>query len=169
MPDPQPAASPAPVLIKAEGLSKFYGEFMAIQDVTFAVPEGSVTEAGLRQNVAVGLGYVEAWLRGIGCVPLFNLMEDAATAEISRAQLWQWVHHRAKITDGPNSGTPITTALVEQTIANELATTRAKVDEARFSAYQRAAELMRALIASPTFPDFLTVPAYAEVLAHETY
>ncbi len=54
------------------------------------VPDGEITEAGLRQNVAVGLGYVEAWLRGIGCVPLFNLMEDAATAEISRAQLWQW-------------------------------------------------------------------------------
>jgi malate synthase len=60
-----------------------------------AVPTGTITEAGLRQNVAVGLGYVEAWLRGIGCVPLFNLMEDAATAEISRAQLWQWVHHEA--------------------------------------------------------------------------
>ena len=58
------------------------------------IPDGQITEAGLKQNVAVGLGYLEAWLRGIGCVPLFNLMEDAATAEISRAQLWQWVHNR---------------------------------------------------------------------------
>ena len=65
-----------------------------------AVPDGEITEAGLKQNVAVGLRYLEAWLRGIGCVPLFNLMEDAATAEISRAQLWQWVHHKAKLTDG---------------------------------------------------------------------
>jgi malate synthase len=133
------------------------------------VPAGTITEAGLKQNVAVGLGYVEAWLRGIGCVPLFNLMEDAATAEISRAQLWQWVHHGAKITDGANAGIPITTALVEQTIADELAATRPKVDDARFSAYQRAADLMRKLIDSPTFPEFLTVPAYAEVLATEKF
>src|ERR1019366_838815 len=65
------------------------------------VPPGTITNAGLKQNVAVGLGYVEAWLRGIGCVPLFNLMEDAATAQISRPHPWQSVHHGAKITDGP--------------------------------------------------------------------
>ena len=58
------------------------------------VPEAPITEAGLRQNISVGISYIEAWLRGIGCVPLFNLMEDAATAEISRAQVWQWVRHR---------------------------------------------------------------------------
>jgi malate synthase len=129
------------------------------------VPAGTITEAGLKQNVAVGLGYVEAWLRGIGCVPLFNLMEDAATAEISRAQLWQWVHHRAKLEDGR----AVTSALVEKTIADELAATQPKVDAARFSAYQRAATLMRKLIESPTFPEFLTVPAYAEVLAAEKF
>src|ERR1035441_5345241 len=129
------------------------------------VPPGTITEAGLKQNVAVGLGYVEAWLRGIGCVPLFNLMEDAATAEISRAQLWQWVHHGAKITDGPT----ITYELVAQMIADELSATRPKVDDVRFSAYQRAADLMRKLIESPTFPEFLTVPAYAEVLAAEKF
>jgi malate synthase len=133
------------------------------------VPMGSITEAGLKQNVAVGLGYVEAWLRGIGCVPLFNLMEDAATAEISRAQLWQWVHHGAKITDGLHAGTPITTALVESAIAGELAATRPKVDAARFHAYERAADLMRKLIESPTFPEFLTVPAYTEVLKEEKF
>ena len=66
--------------------------------------------------MAVGLGYVEAWLRGIGCVPLFNLMEDAATAEISRAQLWQWVHHEAKLTDGRI----VDVALVESIIDDEL-------------------------------------------------
>src|ERR1700689_4941879 len=78
------------------------------------VPEGNITEAGLKQNVAVGLGYLEAWLRGIGCVPLFNLMEDAATAEISRAQLWQWVHHGAKLEDGR----AVTAELVEKAIAD---------------------------------------------------
>jgi malate synthase len=129
------------------------------------VPTGTITEAGLKQNVAVGLGYVEAWLRGIGCVPLFNLMEDAATAEISRAQLWQWVHHHASLEDGR----AVTTELVEQTIADELAATRSKVDATRFTAYERAATLMRKLIASPTFPEFLTVPAYAEVLAEEKF
>jgi malate synthase len=129
------------------------------------VPAGTITEAGLKQNVAVGLGYVEAWLRGIGCVPLFNLMEDAATAEISRAQLWQWVHHHAILEDGR----AVTTALIEQTIADELAATRPKVDDTRFSAYERAATLMRKLIESPSFPEFLTVPAYAEVLAAEKF
>jgi malate synthase len=133
------------------------------------IPTGTITEAGLKQNVAVGLGYVEAWLRGIGCVPLFNLMEDAATAEISRAQLWQWVHHHAKLTDGPNAGRAVTTELVEQTIADELLRAKGAVDSARYSAYERAATLMRNLIESPTFPDFLTVPAYAEVLATETF
>ncbi len=129
------------------------------------IPAGSITEAGLKQNVAVGLGYVEAWLRGIGCVPLFNLMEDAATAEISRAQLWQWVHHHAKLDDGR----AVTVELVEKTIADELAATRSKVDDTRYSAYERAAKLMRKLIEAPVFPDFLTVPAYAEVLSKESF
>jgi malate synthase len=96
-------------------------------------------------------------------------MEDAATAEISRAQLWQWVHHHASITEGPSAGTPITAALVNQTIADSLAETRPKVDDARYSAYERAATLMRALIESPTFPAFLTVPAYTEVLTTEKF
>src|SRR5882757_6565545 len=79
------------------------------------MPEGTKTEAGLRQNVAVGIGYVEAWLRGIGCVPLFNLMEDAATAEISRAQIWQWVRHGQKLDDGRL----ITKDLVRQIVREE--------------------------------------------------
>ncbi len=127
------------------------------------VPAGSITEAGLRQNVAVGLGYVEAWLRGIGCVPLFHLMEDAATAEISRAQLWQWVHHHATLEDGRL----VTTELVEAAIADELAKARTTVGSERFSAYERAAGLMRSLIASDRFTNFLTEPAYAEVLRKE--
>ena len=67
-----------------------------------AVPTGTITEAGLRQNLNVGIGYIEAWLRGTGCVPLYNLMEDAATAEISRAQVWQWIRHGAQLEDGRN-------------------------------------------------------------------
>jgi malate synthase len=129
------------------------------------VPQGEITEAGLRQNVAVGLGYVEAWLRGIGCVPLFNLMEDAATAEISRAQLWQWVHHGAALQDGRK----VTVELCDQVIDEELAKVKPSVDAERYGAYERAATLMRNLIRSDKFIEFLTLPAYDEVLKTEAF
>ena len=127
------------------------------------VPEGEITEAGLRQNVAVGLGYVEAWLRGIGCVPLFHLMEDAATAEISRAQLWQWVHHGAVLQDGR----PVTVELVDSILLEELEKVRMSVDEDRWTAFQRAFALLQELIRSERFPDFLTLPAYEDVIRSE--
>ncbi|MBL8674228.1 MAG: malate synthase A, partial [Rhodospirillales bacterium] len=92
------------------------------------MPEGGTSEAGLRQNVAVGIGYVEAWLRGIGCVPLFNLMEDAATAEISRAQVWQWVRHGQKLDDGR----AITTELVRAIVREELDKVKARMGEAAY-------------------------------------
>src|SRR5579863_4539506 len=129
------------------------------------VPTGSITEAGLKQNVAVGLGYVEAWLRGIGCVPLFNLMEDAATAEISRAQLWQWVHHGAKLTDGR----AVNIELVENMIADELKRQKQAVDAGRYDAYEKAAELMRELVRGPKFIEFLTLPAYQRILKEEKF
>ena len=115
------------------------------------------------------MGYLEAWLRGIGCVPLFNLMEDAATAEISRAQLWQWVHHGATFTEGELKGQRITAELCDQYIDAELARTKDSVPPARFDAYTHAAFLMRELIKAPRFQDFLTVPAYARVLDHEIF
>ena len=65
-----------------------------------AVPEGEITQGGLEVNIDVGIQYLEAWLGGNGCVPIYNLMEDAATAEISRTQVWQWVHHGARLNDG---------------------------------------------------------------------
>jgi len=129
------------------------------------IPEGAITEAGLRLNVAVGIGYLEAWLRGIGCVPLFNLMEDAATAEISRAQLWQWVHHHAHLEDGRR----VTAELVDQAITEELALAEIRLDATRLESYKHAAFLMRELVKAPHFQEFLTVPAYARVLASETY
>ncbi|MBS1798390.1 MAG: malate synthase A [Acidobacteria bacterium] len=129
------------------------------------VPSGEITEAGLRQNVAVGLGYVEAWLRGIGCVPLFNLMEDAATAEISRAQLWQWVHHDATLGDGRR----ITADLCDKFIDDELARVKPAADTERYTAYEKAANLMRDLIRSEKFTDFLTLPAYEQVLREEVF
>src|SRR6201995_722517 len=148
------------VMPQANQIGKQLPDYHATAEDLLQVPEGAITEAGVRQNVAVGLGYVEAWMRGIGCVPLFNLMEDAATAEISRAQLWQWVHHHAVLEDGR----PVTVELVESTIESELSETQPKVDLARFAAYERAADLMRKLVAAHHFPDFLTLPAYAEVL-----
>ncbi|MGB7266102.1 MAG: malate synthase A, partial [Terracidiphilus sp.] len=118
---------------------------------------------GLKQNVAVGLGYLEAWLRGIGCVPLFNLMEDAATAEISRAQLWQWAHNKVKLSDGRT----VDVALIEGYIAAELAKQKTAVDSVRFASYEKAADLMRELVRAPEFTEFLTLPAYERVLKEE--
>jgi malate synthase len=119
-----------------------------------AVPEGTITEAGLRQNLNVGIGYIAAWLRGTGCVPLYNLMEDAATAEISRAQLWQWIRHRARIEDGRTVDAALCNAILDE----ELAKLRdAAGDGGR---YDDAAELFRELVEAPSFPEFLTLPAY---------
>ena len=142
-------------------IDKQLPEFHAAAADLLQAPEGTITEAGLRQNVAVGIGYLEAWLRGIGCVPLFNLMEDAATAEISRAQLWQWVHHGAMM----DNGLPVTVDLVDEVIAGELRRAKHDVDPSRYSAYLRAAELMKQLVRAPKFVEFLTVPAYETVLA----
>jgi len=144
-------------------ISKQLPDYNATAADLMQIPDGQITEAGLKQNVAVGLGYLEAWLRGIGCVPLFNLMEDAATAEISRAQLWQWVHNQVKLSDGRVVEAP----LVESVIAKELSEQKAKVDEARYAAYEKAANLMRDLVLAPEFTEFLTLPAYERVLKDE--
>ena len=120
-----------------------------------AMPEGPKTEAGLRQNVAVGLGYIEAWLRGIGCVPLFNLMEDAATAEISRAQVWQWLRHQQTLDDGR----AITKELVQGIVREE--TDRSKAaGEGGDGRHDDAAALLLEMVEGPQFVEFLTLPAY---------
>ena len=109
-----------------------------------AVPEGEITEAGLRTNVDVGIQYLESWLRGSGCVPIYNLMEDAATAEISRTQVWQWVHHGARLSDGRI----VTVQLVREIIAQE------------FPTQSRGADLFRRISLAPELPEFLTGVAY---------
>jgi malate synthase len=147
----------------ANQISKQLLDYNPTADDLLRIPEGQITEAGLKQNVAVGLGYLEAWLRGIGCVPLFNLMEDAATAEISRAQLWQWIHHKAKLSDGRIVDLGIVEALIE----DELKRQKPAVDARRFAAYEKAANLMRQLIRAPQFVEFLTVPAYQTILRDE--
>jgi malate synthase len=126
------------------------------------VPEGTITEAGLRQNINVGIGYIEAWLRGIGCVPLYNLMEDAATAEISRAQVWQWVRHAAKLADGRT----VDLALCRDILSEELEKLRAAAGEEAFQQgrYGDAAKLFMELVEAERFPEFLTVPAYEQLV-----
>ncbi len=130
-----------------------------------AMPEGTKTEAGLRQNVAVGIGYVEAWLRGIGCVPLFNLMEDAATAEISRAQVWQWVRHAQTL----NDGRLITRELVREIVREELDKVKAQMGDEAYGKgrHEEAAQLMIDLVEQPQFYEFLTLPAYDRIIADE--
>jgi len=122
------------------------------------VPKGTITEAGLRLNVDVGIQYLEAWLRGNGAVPIYNLMEDAATAEISRAQVWQWAKHGAKLEDGR----PVTPELVKSTIAEELARMKDRAGAERFAKgkYETAAQLFEKMMLSGEFNDFLTLPAY---------
>src|SRR5204862_3213795 len=95
-------------------LTRLRDDVHSTADDLLRVPTGTRTEEGLRQNVRVGLGYLEAWLRGIGCVPLFNLMEDAATAEISRAQLWQWIHHGSQLADGRTIDLPLCEAIIQE-------------------------------------------------------
>jgi len=124
-----------------------------------AIPQGTISEAGLRQNLNVGIGYIEAWLRGTGCVPLYHLMEDAATAEISRAQIWQWIRHRARLEDGRI----IDAGLCRELLGEELEKLRhSAADGGR---YDDAAKLFRELIETPTFPEFMTLPAYDMITA----
>ena len=129
------------------------------------VPDGTITEKGVRHNLTVGVQYIEAWLRGVGCVPLYNLMEDAATAEICRAQVWQWLKHGASIA----GGVKIDRALVERCIGEEVEKIKESIGVERFSAgrYREAAALFGEMIGAPEFGEFLTLPAYERVVASE--
>jgi malate synthase len=148
---------------QANQIDKKHPEYQFTAADLLKVPAGEITEAGLMQNIAVGLGYLESWVRGIGCVPLFNLMEDAATAEISRAQLWQWIHHGARLKDGRK----VDIKLCDSILNGELQKAKGLVSTKQFFAYQKAAELMRQMYASPTFVEFLTIPAYQLILEIE--
>jgi malate synthase len=121
-------------------------------------PAGQITEAGLRNNINVGIGYVEAWLNGNGCVPLHNLMEDAATAEISRTQVWQWVHHGASLADGRK----VSRELVLQVLDEELAAYRKQLGDERFyqGRFAEAAGIFARMSTAGDCVEFLTLPAY---------
>jgi malate synthase len=115
-----------------------------------SVPEGKITEEGLRWNIDVGLQYLESWLRANGCVPIYNLMEDAATAEISRAQVWQWVRHGARISDDER---PITQEMVRALVIEQ----KKKMTGSR---KEEAAAIFDRLMTDPHFTEFLTLLAY---------
>lgn len=121
-------------------------------------PQGEITEHGLRVNIDVGIQYLESWLNGSGCVPIYNLMEDAATAEISRAQVWQWVNHQAKF----NDGTAISVNLVKRIISEELKKLRDRLGPARFDSgkFALAGRLFEQMMTSPEFADFMPLMAY---------
>lgn len=123
------------------------------------VPQGEITYNGLCQNIDVGIQYLESWLRGNGCVPIYNLMEDAATAEISRTQVWQWLRYGSTLSDGRK----VTADLVRETIAQQLDKVRKLLGPERYkqSKFDQAAGLFEHLIVSSDLKDFMTLEAYS--------
>jgi malate synthase len=125
------------------------------------VPKDEITEEGLRLNIDVGIQYLESWLRGTGCVPIYNLMEDAATAEICRAQVWQWVKHGARINDGRT----ITPALVRKAIDAELEKLKERRGGAGYESnrFELAARLLEQITTGADFPEFMTLVSYEHI------
>jgi malate synthase len=125
-------------------------------------PEAPITEAGLRNNIQVGIQYIGSWLAGNGCVPIFNLMEDAATAEISRSQVWQWIRSpKGVLADGRK----VTKEMVKPLIADELAKTPSIVGQAAYAAgkYAEGAAMFETLVMDDNYEEFLTLPAYRAI------
>ena len=124
----------------------------------FEVPQGRITEGGVRQNVDVAIQYLASWLRGVGAAAIYNLMEDAATAEISRSQIWQWVHSASR-TEG---GAIITPAFVRKIADEETERLRSELGHVIYDAsrFEEAKSLFETVALSENFPDFLTLPAY---------
>ena len=122
-------------------------------------PDKPITETGLRNNVSVGIQYIGAWLAGNGCVPVFNLMEDAATAEISRSQIWQWIRSPKGVLD---DGRKVTKELVRKLLPEELARVRSILGEAGWNAgqYEEASRLFERIVMSDDYVEFLTLPGY---------
>jgi malate synthase len=136
------------------------GTVTAAELLDIAGAEGQCTAVGLHNAVQVGIRYIEAWLRGLGAVAIFNMMEDAATAEISRSQIWQWIYNGVVLDD---TGVKVTPELVRELVATELAELRAELgDEAyRAGRWADAAGLFEQVALAEEFPDFLTLPGYA--------
>ena len=129
------------------------------KDLLNFLPEAPITEAGLRNNIQVGIQYVGSWLAGNGCVPIFNLMEDAATAEISRSQVWQWIRSPKGVLD---DGRKVTKEMVKPLIADELAKTPSIVGQSAYDAgkFVEGAAMFEKLVMDDVYEEFLTLPAY---------
>jgi malate synthase len=129
------------------------------QDLTDFRPEAPITEAGLRNNINVGIHYLGSWLAGNGCVPIHNLMEDAATAEISRSQVWQWIRSpKGKLDDGRQ----VTAEFVRELTKQELEKVKASI-AGETKTYDRAAQIFEEMSTSASFTEFLTLPLYEEI------
>jgi len=144
-------------------LDKLRRDVQVTRDQMLEMHSGERTEDGLRQNIRVGIQYIEAWLRGRGAVPLYNLMEDAATAEISRAQVWQWLYHRAKLADGRE----VTQELFEGVLRDEMARVRDAIGHSAYDGgrFKEAIDLFREMSLAHEFAEFLTIPAYKLITA----
>jgi len=139
---------------------------VAAKDLLDFQPQKPITENGLRININIGLQYLGAWLAGTGCVPIYNLMEDAATAEISRAQIWHWIRSPlGKLDDGRK----VSRELFRELVPQELTKVREMLGEQQYAAgkYAEAAKMFEQLTLDDMFVDFLTLPAYEYVTAHE--
>ncbi|HEU4373025.1 MAG TPA: malate synthase A, partial [Telluria sp.] len=123
-------------------------------------PEAPITEAGLRYNINVGIHYLGSWLSGNGCVPIHNLMEDAATAEISRSQVWQWIRSTKGVLD---DGRKVTAEMVRAMIPEELAKVKVDAPNGDNPTYVRAAQIFEEMATSESFAEFLTLPLYEEI------
>jgi malate synthase len=123
------------------------------------LPTGPVTDEGVRRNARVALRYLEAWFRGIGCVPIDHLMEDAATVEIARCQLWQWVHHGARLPDG----SPVELARVRAHLADEVRSLGAERGGRLPPSVDRAARLIDEVVSATALEGFITERAYSEL------
>ena len=126
----------------------------------FTVPAGTITEAGLRGNIDVGIQYIESWLRGVGAAAIHNLMEDAATAEIARSQVWLWLHNAAALSDGRRISSELVTRLTHEELAKLSAQMGTYYIEETFS---NAAEIFADLVEDRDYCEFLTVKAYDNI------
>ena len=140
---------------------------MSASDLLDFKPQGPITENGLRMNINIGIQYMGAWLAGTGCVPIFNLMEDAATAEISRAQIWHWIRSPLGVLD---DGRDVTKELFSEFVPQELAKVREMLGDQGYARgkYERGARMFEQLTLADNFVEFLTLPAYDYVVSHET-
>jgi malate synthase len=139
---------------------------VSARDLLNFQPKGPITEQGLRININIGIQYLGAWLAGTGCVPIFNLMEDAATAEISRAQIWHWIRSPQGVLD---DGRKVTKELFRELVPQELAKVREMLGDKAYGAgnYPEGARMFEELTLADDFVEFLTLPAYDYVTAHE--